>query len=380
MDETRIIELVVAYSRGDLSPREAKELRRWLEDSPEHVRLFQDYIREYSRVRKLVFSGEIQEEKAWISLRKRIHKKQINIYYRMAVAVCLLACIVGGYLLLSPREEVYEVADIHPGGVKAIWHTSSGEQIELSDTTSFTFKEVDGTEVKKESGNDFIYRQLPDNKSKSEMVFNTIQVPRAGEYAFSLPDGTRVWLNSETVLRFPLVFDTLSRTIYLEGEAYFDVVKDEKKPFLVVCGNRTVRVLGTKFNVSAYKEQEEMVTTLVEGSVLLAEGNSKRVLRPGEQGVLKQGTIEIKQVDVSVFTAWVHGIFEFEDMPLVRITEQLERWYDVDFIYFDHSLEQITFTGTASRQSNLSELLVMMEQLANVKFTLNENKIVVTHK
>lgn len=380
MDEARIIELVIAYKKGHLTSREAKELRGWLEDSPEHVRLFREYSCEYSRIRKLVFSGRLHEEKAWISLRERIHEKRINIYYRMAVAVCLLACVVGGYLLLSRRENVHEVAGIRPGEVKAIWQTSSGERIELSDTTTFIFKEVDGTEVKKEAGNDFTYHQLAGNESKFEMVFNTIQVPRAGEYAFSLPDGTRVWLNSETVLKFPLVFDTLTRTVYLEGEAYFDVVKDEKRPFFVVCGNRSVRVLGTKFNVAAYRGREEMVTTLVEGAVLLSGKDCERVLCPGEQAVLKHDVIEIEKVDVSVFTAWVHGVFEFEDMPLREITDQLSRWYDVDFIYFDHSLERITFTGTASRQSDLSELLAMIEQLANVEFTLNGNKIVVTHK
>ena len=202
------------------------------------------------------------------------------------------------------------------------------------------------------------------------MAYNTITVPRGGEYSLVLSDGTRVWLNAETELTYPTVFGKGERKLMLKGEACFEVVTDTARPFIVESFYNRVEVLGTRFNVSAYTGKSAVKTTLLRGKVKVSNRKGQLVLSPGEQAVCLEEEIEKCEVDARAVAAWVDGTFEFENMSLGEITDQLGRWYDVDFVFADQQLKAITFTGAATRYRELDFVLRMLEELARVRFQL----------
>lgn len=200
-------------------------------------------------------------------------------------------------------------------------------------------------------------------------------MPRGGEYSLVLSDGTRVWLNAETELTYPTVFGKGERKLMLKGEACFEVVTDTARPFIVESFYNRVEVLGTRFNVSAYTGKSAVKTTLLRGKVKVSNRKGQLVLSPGEQAVCLEEEIEKCEVDARAVAAWVDGTFEFENMSLGEITDQLGRWYDVDFVFADQQLKAITFTGAATRYRELDFVLRMLEELARVRFQL-ENKTI----
>lgn len=385
MDEKRVIDLVVLYCKDELLSSEVRELQDWLQEDDKHREVFQGYLNQYRRTRKIAFCDKMDEEVAWKEVRRRIIRpeRRSGMYRYARVAAVVAACVLlGGIAFHLTRNFLpasVVVAELKPGTQKAILKMSDGLKINLTDTASFVIIERNGVRIEKNEGGQINYEKEGQFASV-ETLFNTIEVPRAGEYFLVLSDGTRVWLNAESELRFPVVFDSLQREVYLTGEAYFEVTKEELRPFTVKCKNGEVRVLGTKFNVLAYEGHQDMVTTLLEGSVEVSEQGRVCVLKPGQQAILKNGQIQVKEVDAEIYMAWASGVFEFENRPLHDITEQLGRWYDVEFVYSGKEIKEITFTGAASRHGDLTVILGMIERLAKVKFTRDENRIVVTKR
>ncbi len=206
---------------------------------------------------------------------------------------------------------------------------------------------------------------------------HTLSVPRGGEYTLVLPDGTTVILNADSKLVYPNRFTGAERNVELTGEAYFKVVKDPSKPFIVRTGNISIRVLGTSFNVRAY-EGESVQTTLVEGSVLITTDSEHIKIRPGEQLVIKSDTLSIRQIDVkTVFLGNRDNRFVFDDEPLADVMRKLERWYDFEFVVADESLHHIRFTGNLPKYQNLSKALHMLELTTCVKFGMAGNVLTV---
>jgi ferric-dicitrate binding protein FerR (iron transport regulator) len=192
-----------------------------------------------------------------------------------------------------------------------------------------------------------------------------------------LPDGSRVWLNAASTLRFPTAFTGNEREVALTGEAYFEVAKDNSRPFRVMAGNMQVNVLGTQFNINAYPEESAIRTSLLEGSVRITNGNVSGLLKPGQQAVLdrEEGNIKIKDVDMSGIVAWKNGLFQFEGADIITIMREISRWYDVEVVYAG-KVPVRRFEGKISRNVQLSDVLEILE-LSNVKFTLEGRKIIV---
>ena len=211
------------------------------------------------------------------------------------------------------------------------------------------------------------------------MKYHTLAVPVGGEYHFTLADGTRVWVNSASEVRFPNCFSGKKREIYVKGEVYLEVARDEKHPFVVHAGENEVRVLGTRFNLTAYPDEQEVITTLVEGSVEFWNDQSSIRLKPGEQSVLDRETnnLEKQKVDVSIYTSWVSGTYEYERMPLSDITRQLSRWYDVQFVYETTEFSNHPFTGVVKRDQSLEEVLSIIEKTTNIKFKISGRTIII---
>lgn len=214
-----------------------------------------------------------------------------------------------------------------------------------------------------------------------ELQYNTLRVPRGGEYSVTLSDGSVVFLNSESELRFPVNFAGGERRVYLAGEAYFDVVKDSANPFVVDLSSSAIKVLGTSFNISAYADEDEVLTTLVQGSVAFMTRGKEMVLIPGEQAVMNRaGTVVKREVDMHLYTAWKDGVFAFRHQRLEEIMKIVSRWYDVEVFWENASQKQVTFTGKMRRYDDFSKVVQMLEMTGNTEFEVRGKTIFIRER
>ena len=385
MEDKSIFELIAEYSAGTISPADAELLRERLESDAEAMRLFRE-IRETEKILKSVQVQEkIDLQKSWLRLDSSLvgrPRKGRWLFWRVgpvvAASVALLLMFVFPFTrqVEQPGTLVSQVG-ITPGGVKAILQSEDGKMIDLTSSTSSRIVTSDGLVLVNDS-----LKGLRFDQSKSEnqpMKYHTLAVPVGGEYHFTLADGTRVWVNSASEVRFPNCFSGGKREIYVKGEVYLEVARDEKHPFVVHAGENEVRVLGTSFNLTAYPDEQEVITTLVEGSVEFWNDRSSICLKPGEQSVLDLVTnkLEKQKIDVSIYTSWVSGTYEYERMPLSDITRQLSRWYDVQFVYESTEFSNHPFTGVVKRDQSLEEVLSIIEKTTNIKFKISGRTIII---
>ena len=260
----------------------------------------------------------------------------------------------------------------HSGKSQALLTLSNGKTIQLQDTATFEIKESDGTIINY-SSSQTMYGE--DKATDKQILYNTLSVPRGGEHSLTLPDGTKVWVNAESSIRYPIHF-VKSRIVELTGEAYFEVKKDDKMPFIVKVGDKKVRVLGTKFNILAYKS-EPMFTTLVEGKVNIQVKSRTLDLKPNEQAeiAVDNSMITVRQVNATMYSSWATGVFEFEDTSLKDIMSQLSRWYNVKIEFASPEIEKIKFAGTILRNKTLGFALYIIQEVSDVKFEKEDNCI-----
>ena len=385
MEYKSIFELIAEYSAGTISPADAELLRERLESDAEAMRLFRE-IRETEKILKSVQAQEkIDLQKSWQRLDSSLAgrpRKGWRLFWTVglvvAASVALLLMFVSPFTrqVEQPGTLVSQVG-ITPGGVKAILQSEDGKMIDLTSSTSSRIVTSDGLVLVNDS-----LKGLRFDQSKLEnqpMKYHTLAVPVGGEYHFTLADGTRVWVNSASEVRFPNCFSGGKREIYVKGEVYLEVARDEKHPFVVHAGENEVRVLGTRFNLTAYPDEQKVITTLVEGSVEFRNNQSSIRLKPGEQSVLDQETnnLEKQKVEVSIYTSWVSGTYEYERMPLSDITRQLSRWYDVQFVYETTEFSNHPFTGVVKRDQSLEEVLSIIEKTTNIKFKISGRTIII---
>ena len=210
------------------------------------------------------------------------------------------------------------------------------------------------------------------------MKYNTLNVPKGGEYSLILPDGSRVWLNSETTLRFPVQFAGGKRVVYLSGEAYFQVKKDTSAAFHVCTKQQKITVLGTTFNVSAYENDRFTETTLIEGKVAVEGGAERVVMKPSEQYILdkRSGVGELKEVETEFYTSWIDGKFYFTSFTFEEIVKKLERWYDFTMIYEEDDIRQMRFSGVINKHRPIEEMLRFLEKTTDIHFKISGKNIV----
>ena len=247
------------------------------------------------------------------------------------------------------------------------------QQLEESLTT-------DAVTIRRDSIGGLVY-EVSGQKNRAAERFNILEVPVAAEYQLRLSDGTVVYLNSDSCLKYPEVFTGNERKVYLEGEAYFEVAKDKEHPFKVMAQGVEVNVLGTHFNVNAYPERTDVVTTLVEGKVRVGRGTRQIVLVPGEQAAASAESLNVKKVDVREYIAWKDGLFVFSRMSLEEIMRQVYRWYGVETVFSDETVRAVTFTGVIDKSMPLEELFKVIETVVDVRFVMDENnQVVITAK
>lgn len=267
--------------------------------------------------------------------------------------------------------------DILPGNNKAVLTLDDGSVINLDDAQTGVLASESDIEIKKTGDGRLEYIRA--ENEATTVRFNTLRTPMGGEFQLVLPDGTKVWLNSGTSLRFPTAFTGSERVVELNGEAYFAVKKNTKMPFHVLTSNNMdVKVLGTEFNVMAYDNEKMINTTLIEGSVEVQKDSKMLKLNPGEEVVLNKvsGNMKIGEADIEQATAWKEGQFVFVNENIESIMRKVSRWYNVD-VEYKGNLSNKDFVGTISRKKNVSELLKMLELTGAVHFGIEGRRITV---
>ncbi|MEO6837935.1 MAG: FecR family protein [Ginsengibacter sp.] len=306
------------------------------------------------------------------------------------VAASVFIVLVAGlsYLYLSKNENkevrgnvaknTIPQNDIAPGGNKAILTLANGSSIVLDSVENGTLTQQDSAKVVKLANGKLIY-QKDKNTNIVAIQYNTISTPRGGQYQLVLADGSKIWLDAASSIRFPTSFTGKERDVQITGEVYFEVAHNAEMPFHVKVNGMDVAVLGTHFNINAYDDEGVMKTTLLEGSVKVSQGNKSALITPGEQAQIadKSDKIEIKRnVDLEEIVAWKNGKFLFQDADIHIIMRQLERWYNITVSYRENTTNE-QFVGVISRDVPISQILNMLEKTGAVKFEIEGRKIIV---
>lgn len=263
--------------------------------------------------------------------------------------------------------------DVVAGGNKAYLTLADGKKITLTGASNGTLATQAGIKISKTLDGQLVYTITDQKGSSRDSQYNSLETPRGGQYQLNLPDGTRVWLNAASSLKYPVNFSAgKERRVELNGEAYFEVAKDKTRPFIVKSAAQEIRVLGTHFDVNAYKDEASIRTTLLEGAVQV---NNQVVLKPGQQSVLTGRQLDVKTVNAGDMIDWKNGEFIFDDEPLGSILKKVSRWYDVDIVYLRTEIGTPSFSGSISRFENVSRVLKMLEETSNVRFEIQGKTI-----
>lgn len=396
-----IAELITKFLEGKLSPEESAKLRAWVDENKRHQKIWErlinpDYLEDHihfwennttagywKQLEEALSRGD--RTSGIISLKKTVRK---SLRYAAVIIPLLLLCGAGWYLMnRGHKSEVQNhqetLADVHimPLGKVARLVLGNGKVVSLNDSLQETITEKDGTRVK--NGSNAISYSGSDQSTK-EAVYNTLITPRGGEYEIVLADGTKVWLNAASSLHYPVRFSGKERQVSLKGEAYFEVAKDERHPFVVNAGNTNVTVLGTKFDISAYNDDPSQKVVLAEGAVRVNEINDQAsekksvLLKPGFVAVIKGNySISVNKADVEAALGWKNGLFLFDGESLGSIMRKLSRWYNVEVKYNDGADTLFHFTGRIQRYENITGILKLIELTGKVKFGVIGKEVVV---
>ncbi len=389
MEKNRLIELLQAYLSNTLSSEQGAELAALLEQ-PANQQAFGDLL--YQQLADKELNIDDPDEKSFENIRARLLRQMqkeetapvkgaVSLWrrpLRYAAAVLILAVAAAAtYLLWNPapppalagQEAIRQEGDIAPGSNKAELTLSDGTTINLDDTGEGAIAQQGNTSIVKLSNGKIVYNT--GSSSGQTIMMNTMRTPRGGHYQVTLPDGSRVWLNAASSLTYPTAFAGSTRKVSITGEAYFEVAKNQKIPFIInINGDIEVEVLGTSFNIDSYADEPSVRTTLVQGAVRIHTGGNTKDLRPGQQLMVDRvsGSQRIITPDVQQVIAWKDGAFNFHQMKLESVMRQLSRWYDVEVTY-PNGIPDVMFGGKVQKNLPLSAMLEGLE-IMNVHFTI----------
>jgi transmembrane sensor len=378
IDNRRLNKLAQKWKDGSITAQEQMEFNQWY-DSFEDTLLDDVSTESVSELKSRLYANILTQE----NIQAKPPVKSFKLWYRIAAAAVILVVLsIGIYINTSSYQKKnsndYLVKeDVKPGGNRALLTLADGTTIVIDDAADGKLAEQSGIVITKTKEGQLVY-QFEDKESQGKELgnqFNKISTPKGGQYQVNLPDGTKVWLNAATSIKFPVTFSNLKeRKVELNGEAYFEVHKDRLKPFKVSSDLQEVEVLGTHFNVNTYKNESNSKTTLIEGSVRLHSAVTEDImLKPGEQSVLNNKRVDVSKINTEEVIAWKNGNFLFNDESLISIMKQLERWYDVEVDY--STIPDTHYNGFISRNVNLSKVLKHLEVTGNLKFKI-EGKII----
>ncbi|MDB9204427.1 FecR family protein [Odoribacter splanchnicus] len=384
-NDITIIRLILGHWAGKLSEPEKKELDNWLAQSEKHRIYFQKWCDDERQNELLSKIGCYDPGEGWQQVVRKRNMRRNRRWWLVAAAS--VAILFGGLAVYRYSKIpvslplASEETSIYPGKRMARLITPSGETVLLD-----TLRQTDTQQMKLHNDQGRVVIQAACGDANGDQpVYHCLEVPRSGEFSFLLPDSTTVFLNAESRLRFPDRFVPGSeRIVYLSGEAYFDVKRDPRSPFLVCLEHSAVKVTGTSFNVKAYPDDTNEATTLISGTVSMGIGTTEQwiVLKPGEQGYYDatRKTLLQQTVDVNYYTAWKDGVFAFYRQPLEEVMKTLGCWYLFDTHYQNEALKSILYTGKINRHASIREVLHTFELMDELTFDIKGKEVIVRRK
>ncbi|SIN65124.1 FecR domain-containing protein [Chitinophaga niabensis] len=374
-------ELIIKYFKGELSTVEKQELEAWLAADEQNRALLERFRDQRQLADDMAFFDGIDVTADWEAVAVRAGydtsaqpKRRRMVLWSAVAASILLATGLLTFKKETPPAPLVaaKVNDIQPGSNKAVLQLANGQTVTLG--RADTSLDADGAKIRQQQGA-LVYKGK--EEAAAAVQYNTLSTPRGGQFQLVLADGTAVWLNASSSIRFPTRFEGKERIVELTGEGYFEVAKDQHKPFRVKVNGVEIAVLGTHFNVMAY--QGVTKTTLAEGSVKIQLADNRSwLLKPGQQGTVKENQeVNIAATDVEKALAWKNGLFYFKDDEIKDIVAQLARWYDVD-IQLKGTIPAKQISGNIRRQATLLQVLEMLNYVSGAKYTLDQKKVTVS--
>ena len=398
-DQSYYKELLTRYLENNCSPQEADEILDFMQKDESNRILLHKMNEEFKNIPQMAVEHNSRLRDQLLQKIKPATVVPLNRRWwaRVAIAAAVILVISTGYYLLSEHKSrqadnagnlVQIEQDILPGGDKAVLTLGDGTQILLDTAGNGTLSHQGNSRVMKLNSGQLAYNSSKSSTTSSnEVLYNTITTPRGGQFQIVLPDGSKVWLNAASSLRFPTDFVGGERLVEITGEAYFEVAKFSSPvtsgkgamPFIVqLTDGSQVKVLGTHFNINAYADEASVNTTLLEGSVIVKKGKSIRKLAPGQQARMNaSGMNIINGVDLEQVVAWKNGLFNFHEESLQSAMRQISRWYDVEVV-FDKGIPDIRFGGKIQRNLKLQQIINGLED-AEVHFRIEGKKLIVSH-
>lgn len=375
MERTEAEKLLNKYANGHCTEEELAVLHTW-------------YLAQELDVPQLSAEEiEMARQKVWNSL--PIHEVAVSktvklfpskLIKRIAVAaVAVLSLSLGYYFIqkdqLNLSNETAKKEQILPGGNKAVLTFADGSTVDLNQITNGVLREDHGAKIFKTKDGQIYYAN--NNEEHTKLIgWNTLSIPAGGYYNVTLSDGTIVWLNAKSSLKYPTEFTGKERIVELNGEGYFEVAHRKNQPFKVISKNQTVEVLGTHFNVNAYQDEQNTTTTLLEGSVKINASGVQKLLAPNQQAKLSDGKMTVTSYNANNAIDWVNNDFIFDNENLSSIMKKISRWYNVEVSY-PSNLSNLEFTGSISRSKNITQVLKIMELTGMVTFKVEGRRITV---
>ena len=373
MTEQEVKEILKRYKAGEATADEHALLLSWSLDfnSPDTAELSME---------ELVADVDL----IWAALEKKMPEaKKVNLWPKMLAAAMVLIVLSLDLLFLHHRNNANQIdtAQIVPGANKATLTLSNGKKVVLDGGAQQQLLTEAGLSITKTSDGQLIYSAVSDEGADHTSRYNRLETNNGQQYQVVLPDGSHVWLNAASSLRYPVAFGKQERLVELSGEGYFEVAHNKNKPFRVKTADQQVEVLGTHFNINAYPDDKLSKTTLLEGSVSVSAPALKNkgilILDPGQESILVGNTLIAQPANLEAAVAWRNGDFMFEGENIRSIMKKVSRWYNVEVV-FEGEIPENRFGGTVSRFSNIMQVLRKLELTGKVHFKVEERRIIVT--
>jgi hypothetical protein len=403
MNQNKLIELLGLFVDGEISREEFDLLFDYIRANQEDEELNIAIDTVFKNSKKFNLLNSDDKELIFQSIIRNKHfdsefQNEIEIiptfaprmWYQLGIAASILILITTGLFFYSNRTaddkidaKVVETKEsiITPGDDKAILTLSDGTKIILEDAKNGILANQAGVSIQKTSDGELLYSfsnsaNTVAPETKENIIYNKIETPVGGKYQVNLPDGSKVWLNSSSSLRFPALFNGNTREVELSGEAYFDVSKNKSKPFKVITKDQIVEVLGTQFNINSYSDEGPIKTTLIEGSVKIIYKDKVVLLSPGQQFQPKESVAAVVEADTEEVVAWKDGYFIFKNEDIKSIMRKVSRWYNVEVSY-SGNIPEVGFGGNISRSKDISEVLDVLQLTNAIHFKVEGRRITV---
>ncbi|WP_316820015.1 FecR family protein [Pedobacter gandavensis] len=396
--------LIEKYINGTCTVEEREQLLTWyrsqqkqtvewpatvgMDESAVYQRIYSGIEQRIDAAKPLIHKLHPASEVAINTNQIRLNRHTFGWKKIAAAAAIVLTSSIGIYMnhLHAPASSNQQLVfknEVKPGGDKAILKLADGTEVVLDGTKSTKLTQRGDIDFSQSKNGQLVYNKHAANTSLApeDLKYNTVSTPKGGQYRIVLPDGTKVWLNAASSIRFPTMFQTGERRVNISGEVYFEVTKNKHQPFLVLANTQRLEVLGTKFNINAYEDQSQISTTLAEGSIKIGriQQDDSQILKPGQQALLNtkdESPLRITTADMEEALAWKNEIFVFNNTPTKEVMKQMERWYNVEVVYRTE-VPNLHFTGVIPRDSKLSTFLKVLEGTGAVKFGIEQNKVII---